>query len=295
MDSNMISILAAKVESFPALPAVVTRVMQVTADPDATADDLMRVVRLDQSLVLLILKMANSALFGLPRKVDSLQQALTILGFAEIRNMVLAKGLFSSFKGLKEGDRFDINRFWEHSIVCAISARIMAVDFGRSGGDLFVAGLIHDIGKLAMYMWFPTEFSKIIEAAEDLKLDSFQAEKEILGLTHGEVGMALLDRWLFPGNLISAVGFHHRPRDAEKERLFPLMIHMADLLAHLSACGNGENDERSRLKKDLFSSEIKHMCESLGIVWNDSALARSHQELMKQKEGKAEFLALLLS
>ncbi len=295
MESRRISILAAKIDSFPVLPTVVMKVMQVTADHDSTVDDLMRVVTLDQSLVLLILKTANSAFFGLPRKVDSLQQALSILGFAEIRNIALAKGLFSSFKDLKRGDRFDINSFWEHSYICGISARIMAVRFGSPGDDFFVSGLIHDIGKLAMFMWFPKEFLKIIEKAGDSSRGACQAEKEVLGFSHDEVGMALLDRWLFPKNLISAVGFHHRPFDVPQDRLFPLVVHMADLLAHLSLCIDSDNDNRSNLQKALFSPKIEQSCESLGLEWNDAFLASCLTELTRQKEGMADYLSLLLS
>ena len=209
--------------------------------------------------------------------------------------MVLTKGLFNSFKALKKGDRFDINGFWEHSFLCAISARIIAVDFGSSGNDLFVAGLIHDIGKLAIYMWFPDEFSDIIEMAGDLNPGACDAEKKVLGLAHDEIGMAILDRWLFPENLISAVGFHHHPLNAGKERLFPLVIHIADLLAHLSACPDSEDNNKNSMEKALFSSEIEQMCESLGIEWHDSILAGYRQELIKATEEKGDFLSLLLS
>jgi len=269
--------------------------MQVTADPDSSVDDLMRVVMLDQSLVTLVLKTANSAFLGLPRKVDSIQQALTILGFAEIQNMALAKGVFDSFKNLKKGNQFDINRFWEHSFLCAISARILAVDFRSPRNDFFLAGLIHDIGKLAMVMWFPAQFSRIIEIAGPLNLRTYPAEKEVLGMTHEDVGMALLDRWLFPNNLISVVGFHHRPREAGNQRLFALVVHIADLLAHLNGCGDNEKNCKNSLGKSLFSAEIANMCESQGIEWNGSVLEKVNQELMRRKEEEAGFLDLLIS
>ena len=108
MDSDTISTLTARIDSFPTLPTVVAEVIEITANPESSARDLMRVIESDQSLTTAILKIANSAFFGLARGVSSLQQALTVLGFTEIRNVVLARAVFSSFKNLRKDHQFNI-------------------------------------------------------------------------------------------------------------------------------------------------------------------------------------------
>ena len=151
MNPNVTVLLTEKIDSFPTLPTVVTRVMQVTADPKSSTKDLLAIISPDQSLTMSILKMANSAFFGLPREISSLQQALTILGFKEIQNLVLAKAVFNSFKNIQKNGPFNINKFWEHSFLCGLLSKIIANDIKKDNNEFFVAGLIHDIGKLIIF------------------------------------------------------------------------------------------------------------------------------------------------
>ena len=139
--------------------------MELTADPESSTQDLMKVINADQSLTIMILKMANSPFFGLSRNVDSLQQALMLLGSKEIQNIVLARTVFDGFKNVGQGNRFKMKQFWQHSFLCGLGAKIIGSDLRWTDHDFFVAGLIHDIGKLVMHMAFPLEFSKAIETA----------------------------------------------------------------------------------------------------------------------------------
>lgn len=293
MDSQKILILTSKIDSFPVLPTVVGRVMEITADPDSAPKDLINVISPDQSLTTTILKMANSAYFGLTREISSLQQALTILGFTEIRNLVLAKAVFNSFKNLKKGSKFDIRKFWEHSFICGIAAKIIATELKLPGNEFFVAGLIHDIGKLVIFMAMPDDFFKIIEASEPLIFNTYKAEKDILGVTHDEIGIALVKKWMFPENLITAVGFHHRPAEAAKQSLFPFVVYVADQLAHLNEFENSEDKEPLLKEKDIYPEIIK-LSQSQNIEWNESDLKRFQDELAKKKEEEAGALSLFL-
>jgi HD-like signal output (HDOD) protein len=294
MASDKSSALSARIDSFPTLPTVVTRVMEVTANSESSAGDLMRVISPDQSLTATILKMANSAFFGLTRKISSLPHALTVLGFTEIRNLVLAKAVFNSFKNLKDTDSFGISNFWEHSFLCGLAAKIIAKDLRASSNEFFVAGIIHDIGKLVIYMALPMEFSKIVQGTGSPNLRTFQAEESVLGVTHDKVGIKLLKRWMFPESLITAVGFHHRPHEAEKESLFPIVIHLADLLSH-SDQSFDEEEYNPSINEELLDPEIVGLAQSHGLIWNESALERCRHELAKLKEEEAATLHLLLS
>ena len=294
MESDVISTLTAKIDSFPTLPIVITRVLEITTNPESTADDLLKVISIDQSLTTTILKMANSAFFGLVREVSSLQQALMVLGFTEIRNVVLAKAVFNSFKNLKKDDKFDIRDFWEHSFTCGLAAKVIALDLKEPCNDFFVAGLIHDIGKLVIYMTFPMEFYRIIETLGPLRFKSSQEEKNILGITHDEVGTKLLKRWLFPESLIAAVGLHHCPHKALEQSLFSVVTYIADLLAHMEKLQDDDEVENS-IKNECFYPEVVSFFQSRGLDWNESTLKTFRQKVAEQKENDAGTLSLLLS
>jgi len=296
MNSNAVSILTARIDSFPTLPTVVTQVMEITADPESSAEDLMKVIIPDQSLTATILKIANSAFFGFMRKVSSLQQALMVLGFSEIRNIVLAKTMFNSFKDTKNRSGFNIRKHWEHSFECGLGAKIIAADLKHTGNEFFVAGLIHDIGKLIIYMALPMDFSKIIERTGASGFSTFQAEESVLGTTHEELGMRLLKRWLFPENLITAVGFHHHPHGAGSKELslFPLAVYVADLLTYMIDLPDEMEADLSPEDKSLYS-QILSVSRSFGIEWNESDLERLKEDLTEQKEKEAGTLSLFLS
>jgi len=293
MTSHTISALTSRVDNFPPLPTVAGRVMELTADPETTAQDLMKVVNADQSLAIMILKMANSPFFGLSRSVASLKQALMILGFKEIRNMVLARAVFDSFKYVDQGNKFEMQQFWRHSFVCGLGARIIGAELKWTGHDFFVAGLIHDIGKLVMHMTFPMEFSRTVEIAGPAKQMAFEAEKSIFGVTHDEVGMMLLKRWMFPETLISAVGYHHRPQETKEEPRFSLVVHAADILAHLDELPENIRAECSA-DGEYFGVDVVNLFQEHGFEWNDAASEKFLQELAEQKEKDSDLLNLFL-
>jgi HD-like signal output (HDOD) protein len=294
MNPNITALLTEKIDSFPTLPTVVTRVMQVTADPKSSTKDLLAVISPDQSLTMSILKMANSAFFGLPREISSLQQALTILGFKEIQNLVLAKAVFNSFKNVQKNGPFDINKFWEHSFLCGLLSKIIANDIKKDNNEFFVAGLIHDIGKLIIFLAIPREFYRIIQTPTSVTFRMFQEEQHILGLTHGEIGMKLLKRWLFPETLITAVGFHHSPHEVENHTLFSLVVYLADLLTYLEN-STDDNENAIQLEESLFHPDTIRLLSSFGLEWNESALQRIQQELARCKEEEAGVLNMLLA
>ena len=149
-NQNQIAVLLAGIDTIPTLPAIVGQVTQTIADPESSARDLMEIIYPDQALTLKILKIANSAFYGRVRETRTLEQALVVLGFDEIRNLVISTALFNNFRRLKVSSSFSMKKFWEHSFVCGLAARIIAKEMKLSEGDLFVAGLIHNIGKLAI-------------------------------------------------------------------------------------------------------------------------------------------------
>jgi len=293
MGSSATSTLIAQIESMPTLPTVALRVMEVTSNPRSSASDLMKIVGPDISLTTKILKIANSPFYGLTREISSLQHAVTILGFKEIRNLVISTVAFESFKSFKQNKIFDINKFWRHSFCCGLAAKIIAVDLKNTSNELFVAGLIHDIGKLVMYIAFPVEFLKLVDMMSPLKLKytAFEAEKNVFEIVHDEVGMKLLKKWLFPESLITAVGFHHHPEAADKKSPFPIIVHVADILAHVYEM-QLEKEEGISLDNELFYSDIVTLSRAFGIDWKVSDLSRFQHALSGNMEKEADTIKL---
>ncbi|KAB2835569.1 MAG: HDOD domain-containing protein [Candidatus Brocadia sp.] len=288
MSFDKISILISKINSIPTLPTVACEVINITANPNSSADDLTKVIIPDISLTTKLLKMANSPFFGAIKRVTSLQHAITVLGFKEVRNLVISAVVFESFMKIEKKGKYDIGKFWKHSFICGLAAKVIATEVKKASNEFFVAGLIHDIGKLVVYITLPHEFFKLVETAKRLefKFTAFETEKEIIGMTHDEVGMRLLKKWMFPENLLTAVGFHHRLQETDQKSLFPVVVNIADIFAHLyemkTVAGVGDP-----VKTEILYPEIIKRAQAFGIEWADSDLNRFQQTLAESIEKEA--------
>lgn len=221
------------VDNFPSLPVVVTKVLEVTEDPESSAQDLLQAILPDQSMCVAILKIANSALFGLPKKVSSIERAIMVLGFNEVRSIVLGRAVVNSFSSIPAKHRYSVNCLWEHSFLCGLAARNMAEGLGLQSGDFFISGLIHDLGKLAMFLALGDEYDPAVWMLGVGRLENYGQEKKQFNVDHPFVGAKLLQKWDFPQSLILAVAYHHNPAGCEKGRGYPLIIQLADFYAHL--------------------------------------------------------------
>lgn len=234
MPPSSITTIISQIDSFPALPVTVSRVIEITGNPESSVQDLMEAILPDQSMCIAILKIANSAFFGSPRKVCSIEEAIITLGFHEIRNIVLTHAVFNSFQKFRNTCKQDVEALWQHSLTCGLAAKIIATHTpGHAPSQFFIAGLIHDIGKLTILMALPNSYSPGPEFSGRLHLPHLTQEEEQLGISHDSVGMRLLNRWLFPEQLCFSAGYHHSPGSAPANAAFPLIIQMADILSHL--------------------------------------------------------------
>ena len=239
--------------------------MEVTNDPDSSAQDLMEVIMPDQSLSLTVLKIANSVLFGRPKKVDSLKLAITILGFNEVLSIALSKAVFNSFNELPSQHKPFIDKFWQHSFICAMAARRIAGDLDYQQDIAFMAGLIHDVGKLVMLQTFTDEYQPEQWMARLSVAKVLEEEKNMFSLSHDEVGGQLLNKWNFPDTLTAAVSFHHHPDAAEQQQAFAFIVQLADILSFYSCNPNKKEQE------DIITI-IDEEFSSLRRNWKDHAL-----------------------
>lgn len=215
-----------------------------------------------------------------------------VIGFSEIQNIVLSKAIFNSFKKIQSNSAFRISEFWEHSFLCGLASKIISNDLSGDSNEFFVAGLIHDVGKLVLLMVMPHDFEMIVRESDPFPMNTITAEKKIIGITHDQIGMYLLTRWMFPENLIQAVGFHHQPEKAAENRLFPLIVHIADFLSHrVQKIGHNDRDK----EKDDDFSKIIHTSKLNGLALSKKSLNQYIEDIAVKKEQEKDILQLFLS
>ena len=178
-----------------------------------------------------VLKIANSPFYGFPRKISTIDFAIIVLGYDALKEIVISISLVSSLQ--KKGDAvFDAKAFWDHSITSGVLARRLARDLGyRISGEVFVGGLLHDMGVSVVHRYFRNEYKRIVEILADTDLNALEAEESVLGVTHAEVGGWLAERWNLPDHLVEAIRYHHSPSRADKNKDLVALIHCADVFA----------------------------------------------------------------
>lgn len=233
MSDNGTKSITEQIEALPPLPHTVAEVLSVANDPDSSANDLVKAILPDQAMCITVLKFANSVLYGRPKKVSSLETAVMVLGFNEVQNIVLAKAAVQAFQPVLAAHRRALDGFWEHSFTTGLAARIIGEHINLPSGRFFVAGLLHDIGKLAMLLAFGERYDPALWLAGISTVEKREEEKRLFKVGHDVVGGRLLQHWQFPDNLVAALHHHHHPALGDKLQGYPLVIQLADFLAHM--------------------------------------------------------------
>ena len=279
-----------QIHSLPALPAIVAQVIAVTANPESSAKDLMQVILPDQTMCGTILKVANSAFFGIPRGVSTIERAVVVLGHEEIKNIVIGKAIFSAFPKLNAANKNTISLFWEHAFTCGLIAKIIGEQLRLPASEMFIAGLIHDIGKLAMLMAFPSEYPILRDISNPCNTHDSSAEQAQFAVSHDQVGLQIARRWLLPEQLVMAIGYHHCPQDAPSQKKHPLIVQMADILS-LMYCQSDEM-ERCDVEKIFvdFMPETAALWTENSLVWKTENFGLWYEMLQQQREKDQDIL-----
>ncbi|MEM8781584.1 MAG: HDOD domain-containing protein [Planctomycetota bacterium] len=214
------------------LPEVTLKIIKLVEDPNSTAQDLNKVITNDPALGARILKVVNSAFYGLPGQIGSINRAIVLLGLNAVKNIAIAASLAKLFRGGKVCSVFDAKELWTHSIASATATKMLAQKAGLGLPDeAFLAGLIHDIGLMVEMQSRRAEFVEAIETAHAQGRPLREVEAELLGATHEQFGQALCKLWKFPTSFQNVAGFHHRPLELPPEsRALPSLVHLADVI-----------------------------------------------------------------
>ena len=212
-DRTLRRVFGRSVSDLPTLPHVVTQVLEKTRDQNANLREITNLIATDQALVTMYLKLVNSAFYGFSRRITTLQQAITLLGFRSVRNVIVNAGVVGLFRKRSFHNRQRLS-LWEHSVSCAVAARQLAGATGYiAKEEAFTAGLLHDIGKVVIDQYAPKNSMAILHKIEE-GLETRTAEKEVLGVDHTEIGYLIAERWNLPKSLCAVIRFHHEPDQA---------------------------------------------------------------------------------
>ncbi len=276
IDKSRRRITIQNIQDLPTLSAVITKMVEMLDSKEASPKELADLIEQDQSILSAILKLVNSAFYGFPRKITSVHQAVVILGFGTVKSIALGASIFKAKRQKGGKEVFDRNALWIHSLGVATASKLIAKKIGHGDTDeAFVAGLLHDVGKVVFDTQFPAEFQEVVEKVEDENILILEAEREVLGLDHAEAGQILLFKWQLPLPVVNAVGFHH---DLEKapatyQRLAAI-VHLADIICRKLRIGSGGD---SRIPKaDRNAMKTLHFTTPM--------LEEALKEIQAQKE-----------
>lgn len=222
-----------EVKNLPTLPGIVSKLTRMADDPDTTTDQMGKLISKDHILAAKLLKLVNSAFYGFPQRISSLSSAIVLLGFNVIKSLIISSSIFE----LMEDQDMEL---WEHSLGCAVVCSVLAKRLGvNDPEEVSTAGLIHDLGKVAIKMELPRESEELAAMVKDRKITRLAAERELLGLDHAEVGGWLAKSWNLPSKLVEPIAFHHDPGNAKEEPLVSAIVHFSDILIRGLGYGHG--------------------------------------------------------
>jgi putative nucleotidyltransferase with HDIG domain len=237
--------LVAQLNSLPSVPSLYFRIMEALASPDTSLDQIGAIIAADPSMTAKILQLVNSAFFGIARRIANPAEAVQFLGVGRVRSLVLSLHVFSCFENTHPKS-FSMDNVWRHSLSTGLVAQKIAKmqKLDRALVDeTYVAGMLHDIGKVMLAASLPDVYEKAVNLAEAEKLTLAEAEREVFGVNHAQVGAYLLGLWGLPITIVEAVAFHHEPQQSAVKSFGALAaVHAANVFERQISEPDAKND-----------------------------------------------------
>ena len=254
--------IASLLKSFPSMPGAAIKLLALIDDPDMSVSQIEDILRHDAGLTGNILKLANSAYFGIPSKVGSVRQAVLILGLKRLIQMVIASCVGAIMDKPIPGYDLPPGELWRHAIAVSVAAEglVKELNIGASE-EIFTAALLHDVGKLVLGTFVKDDFTKI-QAALDQDVSFESAENMVLGTNHADIGAQILTQWSLPSDIVNAVRWHHAPESADTASTMLDVVHVANVLCLMIGIGAGSDGlqhEPSKVVTGRLGLESHHL------------------------------------
>ncbi|MFC1490089.1 HDOD domain-containing protein [Candidatus Latescibacterota bacterium] len=264
-----------KIEYLPPFPQAVTKVMQMMKDPNTSPEEIAEVVKYDQAIATNVLRLCNSSYCGLRRTISNLREAVVFIGMKNLKNIMIISGTQKYFDKENPGYETKKGELWIHALAVSIIAGNIGEKINiKNKDELFIAALLHDIGKLVLNEYVLESCVEISNTIEKEDLTFLDAEKKVLGMNHAEIGAKVLDIWKFPEEIISAVRKHHSAYD-ENDTDLENMVRIADNLAMMMGYETGVDG----LAYNGFSDICRRYDLNRGIM--DNIMSDSLEEIVK--------------
>jgi len=222
-----------QVANLPALPTTVHEINRILDSPEATIDQIAKIIGYDQAMAAKVLRMVNSPIYGFPGRISTVQHALTLLGFNVIRGLVFSTVVFDAINSGMSG-------LWDHSLGCSLACAEIARATGKKNPEEYaVAGLLHDLGKAVFSLQLPEARKEVDWLVETQDISFFEAESRVLGFGHDRINKWLVEHWNLPLFLKEALVHHHDPMKAEFYPEVAAAVQLGDFFARLYDCGFG--------------------------------------------------------
>ncbi len=236
------------------LPSIFSKVEEALANPKSSNKLLADILSEDTALTARLLRLANSAFYNFPGKVDTITQAIIVIGTHQLRDVVLASCVVSAFKDIPD-DIVNMDSFWRHSVACGVTCRILATLRRDPNIEAaFLSGLLHDIGSLVLYKMKPEEMAALLSTCLASQQLLFTLEKEHFGFDHALVGGLLLQEWELPTRHQETTTYHHSPGQSETYPIETAMVHISDIIANAVIAGSSGEDFISPLNPNCWQA-----------------------------------------
>lgn len=230
------------IKRIPAFPMTVQRVFELLRDENYSVQEVTEVIRYDQAVTANVLRICNSSYFGVRQPIKSLKEAVVYLGKENLIRAVQTSGVSRYYRKGGQGYVAKAGDLWRHSVAVAVMSQILVRRMGRPEDSvLYTAALLHDIGKVILGEYVQDSFDRILALVTKEGRSFLEAEAEVLGVNHAEIGGKVAGHWNFPAEIGTAITFHHRPDAVEGEAQFPWLVHLADEICLMMGVGGGND------------------------------------------------------
>jgi putative nucleotidyltransferase with HDIG domain len=278
--------LSAAVEKMPAFPKSVQRIMELTRDVNCSPKELVMVIEKDPVMTMKLLRILNSAFYSFPKQITSVNQSVVYLGLNTVKNMALSFAAMGSLPK-QNAAGFDVQRYLMHSLTTASLARTLCQKHSHDDtdpADCYIAGLLHDFGKVVFAQFLPDEFKQALAFSQEQSISLHAAEKQIIGSDHTVVGGMLVEKWQFPQQLTENIRNHHSVISTENTVQSCLFV--ADQISKYRALGNSGNpvvEELSPALVEYFGGQMEDIISSLGDLSKLESEAQVFAQVSKEK------------